>query len=561
MTALLLLLQALGALGMVLPGKTIFEKTVRDFVAEQILAQSPEDLKRGQHPDDGLSLRNDAELEGCLSIECAYRYAQIKDDVYGWKLIKTRKQIQDDVPLTVHLLAMTSQRWLSEKEVNKPLWTHDVNVYIPDKMTPEDAGSEWATVFLAGSHEARDVEYVHAARTAAFTNSIAVVLTGVPNENINLSDESMSLAENDLQAHLRMRFLESPHVQWMVEMPMVKSVIRGMDTVTEFTKKAIGKGVSRFGLAGHSKRALVTWMVSGIDPRVEVMVPVSMALNQTAHFHDLMKSLGNPAAAFASYTKLFNVSLGLEFNMTALLLEPTNYQESMRQHKLVIFGPNDEYSLPDNWMNWWSLVSEPKSLLYIPNRDHIGTWIAAGEQIQAFMYSVIHNEEVPRIEWEVSNETGHIFAKQVSGPTDVEAKLWRATSCNAKRRDFRLYSMDEGAECYACGIPRSFVDGCHNYEVKFANSSMPQDLDGGLEWTANVSTPSNGGWNAYFITLEYPPVKPGGPRMMLSTGASIWPNSYPFKGCTPGKDCDTSKMKLVLTQEVTSSGKIDPWSP
>jgi len=560
MTALLLFLQALGALGMVLPDKTTFEKTVKDFVAEQMFAHLPDDLQRGQHPDDGMSLPNDAELEGCLSIECSYRYAHIKDDVYGWTLIKTRKQIKNDVPLTAHLLSMTSQRWLSAKEVSKPVWTHEVTVYIPDKMTPEDAGSEWATFFLAGSNEAGNVEYEHAAQSAAFTNSIAVVLTGVPNENINLSGENIPLVENDLQAILRERFLESPHVQWLIEMPMIKSVIRGMDTVTEFTKKATGKGVTRFCLAGHSKRALVTWMVSGIDPRVEVMVPVSMALNQVAHFKDLMKSLGHPTAANAAYTKLFNVPDGLESNMSNLLVEPTNYQESMRQHKLLIFGPNDEYFLPDNWMNWWSLVSEPKALLYIPNRDHIGTWIAAGKQVQAFMYSVIHNEEIPRIEWEVSNETGRIFAKQVSGPTEVEAKLWHATSCNSKRRDFRLYTMDQGAECYACGIPRSFADGCHNYEAKFANSSMLQDVDGGLEWTANVSAPAHGGWNAYFITLEYPPMKQGGPQMMLSTGASIWPNSYPFKGCTPGKDCATEKMRLILTQEVTSSGKIGPSS-
>jgi hypothetical protein len=62
------------------------------------------------------------------------RYVAAADPSFQWKAVR-------DLPagdgLTATLLDMTSQRWLTEKEVERPLWTHWVTVVRPTKITSD----------------------------------------------------------------------------------------------------------------------------------------------------------------------------------------------------------------------------------------------------------------------------------------------------------------------------------------------------------------------------------------------------------------------------------------
>src|SRR5688500_598009 len=69
------------------------------------------------------------------------RYVAQPDPHYGYKLIR-------DLPgegVTAHVLEMTSQKWLTENEVDKPIWKHWVTIIKPEKVS-----SETGLLFITG---------------------------------------------------------------------------------------------------------------------------------------------------------------------------------------------------------------------------------------------------------------------------------------------------------------------------------------------------------------------------------------------------------------------------
>src|SRR6187455_2137880 len=68
-------------------------------------------------------------------------YVAKPDPNYAFKLVNTLPGEGG----TAYVLEMISQQWLTEKEVDKPIWKHWVTIIKPDKVT-----SETALLFIAG---------------------------------------------------------------------------------------------------------------------------------------------------------------------------------------------------------------------------------------------------------------------------------------------------------------------------------------------------------------------------------------------------------------------------
>src|SRR5438445_13320911 len=69
------------------------------------------------------------------------RYVAAPDPSFAWKVVR-------QLPVeggTATLIDMTSQRWLTEKEVERPLWTHWITV-----VRPETVMSDVALLFITG---------------------------------------------------------------------------------------------------------------------------------------------------------------------------------------------------------------------------------------------------------------------------------------------------------------------------------------------------------------------------------------------------------------------------
>merc|ERR1740121_3498646 len=73
-------------------------------------------------------------------------------------------------------------------------------------------------------------------------------------------------------------FLRHPRQpERICDLPMVKAVVKALDTVAAFTSSAaISAGpVTRFGVVGLSKLGLTAWMAAAADPRVEAIAPLA----------------------------------------------------------------------------------------------------------------------------------------------------------------------------------------------------------------------------------------------------------------------------------------------
>jgi len=466
----------------------------------------------------------------CWSLGCVKHYVQLRDPTYHWTHLSERKHTVDGVELTQYTLNMTSQRWLSGFQVSKENWTHEIIINVPSTLDKGSPTSKWATLFLAGSNETQNVELEHAAYAAAKTGSIGAVIKGIPNEDLVFPDDTQNLSrsEDNLQAYTRMVFLYNNKPEWLVELPMTKAVMRAMDTITSFAKSEVGIKVEKFGVAGHSMRAQVTWMLAAVDDRVQAIIPASHSLNAKKQREHAHASLGNYAWVQEPYRVLITVPWSKNTQNAAFITDPAWYSEKVKVPKLVMMGGNDEYFPIGSERFYWPKLVEPKTYLMEPNADQMDTWSSAGKAATAFMYAVIHDAEYPKIDWEIDEKTGAISAQQLTHHTPT-VTLWQATTCNNKRRDFRVVTAVNETECAQCGY--QIADGkCYNTKVQWTSSKVEEGGQRGM-YVAGVEPPSDGRWTAFFLRFEYPSMKEGLPPVKLSTGASVMPNNYPFKFC------------------------------
>ena len=85
-------------------------------------------------------------LSGCGSAEAVTdagpapgdilkQYVDTPDPAYGWNLVASHP----GDGYTLHTIEMTSQTWLTEAEVDRPLWTHWLLIVQPDEVRSDHA--------------------------------------------------------------------------------------------------------------------------------------------------------------------------------------------------------------------------------------------------------------------------------------------------------------------------------------------------------------------------------------------------------------------------------------
>src|SRR5690242_4012693 len=190
-----------------------------------------------QSPQQGTPLRAPAQT-------ALDRYVAAPDSSFTWKAVRT----QPVDGATVTWLEMTSQRWLTEREVERPLWTHVITVVTPAKVT-----SDVGLLFITGGRLDRDPPerpsawLVDAARD---TGTITAELRLVPNQPVVFTDDPAHKPriEDDVIAYTWDKFLRTGDERWPARLPMTKSAVRAMDAVSQFSASTDGgsQTVKRF---------------------------------------------------------------------------------------------------------------------------------------------------------------------------------------------------------------------------------------------------------------------------------------------------------------------------
>lgn len=428
-------------------------------------------------------------------------YVHAPDSHYGYKLEST-------IPgqgCTTYIINMTSQAWRSEKEVNRPVWTHWLTIVRPDKVAT-NTGLLFITGGSVDSPAPKGLDQ-RLGGIALATQSVVAELKGVPNEPlIFIGDETKTRTEDSLIAYTWDKFLKTGDSTWPARLPMTKSAVRAMDTVTDFCAGDQGGKVKvdQFVVAGGSKRGWTTWTTAAEDKRVVAIVPMVInMLNVEPSFKHHYRAYGFWAPAVGDY-----VAMGLmdwadtpEYRALMKIVEPYEYRDRYTMPKLILNATGDQFFLPDSTQFYYKNLPGEKLLRMVPNADHGMKGSDAVETLLAFYQEIITNKPRPRFSWTFEKD-GSIRVATVDKPREV--LLWQAT--NPKARDFRIETIG-----------------------KVWTSEKLSDQGNGV-YVARVPTPASG-WTCFMAELTY---DTGGPvPLKLTTEVRVVPDTLPHKEYKP----------------------------
>jgi PhoPQ-activated pathogenicity-related protein len=423
------------------------------------------------------------------------RYVAAPDPSYRYKAVER-------IPgegYTAHVLEMTSQRWRDEVEVDRPLWKHWLTIIEPKTVATDAA----LLIVGGGSNDRRRPARVNPllAIVAMTTSSVTAELRMVPNQPLTFAGETETRAEDAIIAYSWDKYLRTGDEAWPLRLPMTKSVVRAMDTITAFCRSAAGGGieVDRFVLGGASKRGWTSWTAAAVDKRVAAVMPVVIdLLNVETSFEHHYRAYGFWAPAIAAYQASGIMRWAGTAELACLLKieDPYTYRNRLGMPKFVINSAGDQYFLPDSSQFYFDALVGEKYLRYVPNTDHSLKGSDAPESAFAFYRAIATDQPRPKFSWSFEAD-GSIMVKAETPP--IAAALWQAT--NPVARDFRMEAIGPA----------------------YRRSAL--EANGNGIYVAKAPAPAQG-WVAYFVELTFP--SDGGSRFKFTTGVRVAPEVLPF---------------------------------
>lgn len=398
---------------------------------------------------------------------------------------------------------LTSQAWSGHGFASPALWTHTVDIYIPQAALQGQA----LLVANNGTHtpaagkpvqEPTDFTEEMALAVARQTQTIVISVSNIPNQYLTYSDDSIPRREDDSVSHSWKLFLEQPEQRPFLSLhiPMMQSLIKAMDLAQLELKPW---QVERFIAAGASKRGWAVWMAALADTRVSAIAPfVIDILNTKESLHHTYNAYGKSwPLAFNAYfregitrqidTPNFEKLMQIE---DPLLYLGTDHEQRLSIPKYIVNASSDDFFLPDNAQLYFDKLPGKKMLRVAPNASHYGIKGFVEQSLVAFTNRLQQERPLPTLTTQISPiQQGKKLTLSFSEPP---VKLQRWSAHNPKDRDFRQ----------PCGI---------RYESSELN---PQQLE--LE----LKTPRQG-WNATYIEATM------ADGLVISTPVQVLPETYP----------------------------------
>lgn len=430
-------------------------------------------------------------------------YVAKPDENYAWRFVAQHPYAEG----TMYVLHMASQAWRTGKDVDRILWRHWLVIYVPEQV-------EHDTVFLmigAGdnSYHPPDQPDALLVKMATENHAVTADLFNVPNQPlIFLADEDLrSRTEDDILAFGWARFLETDDPEWLVNLPMTKSAVRAMDTITEFCMKLEDRNieVNKFMVSGASKRGWTTWLTAAVDQRIVAIAPMVFdVLNMEPSMEHHVNAYGEYSSAISPYVEngILEALHTPRTQASLEIIDPYSYRQHLKMPKVIINSTGDQFFLPDSSKFYYNDLRGPKYLRYIPNTYHNLDY-SAGETLRSFYASILADKPLPEYSWQIP-ETGKMIVHVRDKP--LEVKLWQAR--NPKTRDFRLETIG-GAWKNSVLEPTQKAEDSLYYEVEMK--------------------PPAEGWIAFLVELTFPDPVREGQRLTFTTEVSVVPDTLPYE--------------------------------
>ncbi len=457
------------------------------------------------------------------------RYVARPDPAYTF----TERSSKRGVGYTAYFLSMTSQRWRSASEVDRPLWTHEVILVIPQFGL--DKTSTAVLLIDGGDNDDTPMKEVNSAigALAVARGAVIAVVRQVPNQPLFFTDEARNPRKEDaILAYSLDKALDTGDMEWAVHLAMTKAAVRAMDTVQTFAARK-GKTIKDFLVLGGSKRGWTTWLTAAVDPRVRAIVPASIdMLNLGEQFNHHWEAYGFYAPALGDYVA-FDLPCRTQTPEGQALLQvidPYAYRDRYTMPKLILNATGDQFFISDSSQAYYGTLPGPKWLRYTPNTDHKQSEDVIVAAL-SWMDDMLDNKISPRLTWTLEGED---TLRITTTSTPKEVRLWQAT--NPAARDFRLEAI---GPVWTSQVLKRAADGTYSGTVK---------------------KPATG-WTAFLIEATFNRSGPEllNPNLTFTTGVQVIPDTLPFAGTACG---GRQRSRLESPQQHSSEsgmGLIQGW--
>ena len=354
------------------------------------------------------------------------RYVDRPEPDYQWDLLETHETDAGNV----HELLLTSQRW------QDIVWKHSLLVYEPPKVDHPRHMLVMVTGGRVGRRPDTD-DMQMGLQLAALCGARIATLHQVPNQPL-LGDH----VEDDLITETWLKYLETGDETWPLLFPMVKSAVKAMDALTEFSADRWNTDVEGFVITGGSKRGWTSWLTPVADKRVVATAPLVIdMLNFPVQTRHQLAVWGEFSEQIHDYTskglvRVDNEPLSPREMQLWRMMDPYTYRSQLTLPKLLVNGTNDRYWVVDAMNNYWDDLEGPKFILQVPNAGHglDGGRESALTTVAVFFRHAALEKPLPAISWDHSNGNRQLELTVKSDTSPVEARLWSAAS---KSTDFR----------------------------------------------------------------------------------------------------------------------------
>ncbi|HBZ8586307.1 TPA: PhoPQ-regulated protein [Salmonella enterica subsp. enterica] len=384
---------------------------------------------------------------------------------------------------------LNSQAWSPQGVVSPERWQNGVDIYLPDSARENNA----LVVINNGSNNNGSGSPVaptnfseeELTRIAVATRTVVISVSNVPNQVLSYQGVTTPLAEDDSVAYSWKLFIgdTQKYQNASLHIPMAASVSQAFRLAK---KELVQQKITKFIVAGASKRGWVAWLTVLSDPDVDAVVPFVMDLLDTKKsLEHMYQSYGKnwPVAFYPYYKQGIDQQIGTdEFASLMTLEDPLTYLNTdmgdrLNIDKYIINASGDDFYVPDNSHFYYDQLPGSKSLRVVPNSSHNGILSVAEQSLITFVNRFQEKQKLPEITEKVQNTEDGKKELAVSF-SEKPSTVLQWTARNPTARDFR----------YACNV---------------RYNSVPVSLSGGGDTLSIPLTVPDSGWQATYIEATF----------------------------------------------------------